>query len=450
MKAKNFFPTVGEIAHMGVVQATGRDTIVEAVGLMEASNLSDVVFECDGGHAIFTVEDLMQFRQHKRDYALRLDEIAVPRLNYVRAAENVLNVLPVFDAHQCRYLGVRDDSGRLIGVVSYTDVLASVDPVVVMERKKLIEVVSKRHIEVVPASMSVEQAMMHLIYAEDAVLVEQDGNIAGIVTTKDAIRLIKEQVDTDAPIGRYMTSPVWTISQGETIKSAIDALRQRQYKRAIVTDEQGKLVGVVTQRELIDLTYGRWAELMKLHAHELGELVHVLESKNYALQQETLTDTLTGAGNRRKINQAIEAEIGRYYRHGMTPFSVMLLDIDFFKKVNDMHGHLFGDKVLRHVAQHVSGMLRITDVLARWGGEEFAVLLPTANREAAAILAERIREVIASSPFDKVSVTVSIGVAEYARGEALEGVLRRADQALYAAKEGGRNRVVSSSDHIGR
>ena len=147
-------------------------------------------------------------------------------------------------------------------------------------------------------------------------------------------------------------------------------------------------------------------------------------------------------GNRRRVNQAIEGEIGRYYRHGMSPFSVLLFDIDHFKIINDTHGHLVGDQVLKALCGTIAERLRGSDEIARWGGEEFAVILPTANQVQAVALAERLRQRIAETNFDGIRISVSIGVAEYQRGESLEALLERVDHALYAAKQGGRNRVV--------
>jgi diguanylate cyclase (GGDEF)-like protein len=444
MKAKTFFPRVAEVAHMGVVQTSGDATVSEAVALMEAHNLSDVVFGLEQGHAIFTVEDLMVFRQHGRPFDMRLRDLTVPKLAYVDGAESVLHLLPRFDDADCRYLGVLGEDGILAGVISYTDVMASVDPALMMEHKKLSDVIGKRRVTLVDSTARTDDVLAQLVSAEDAVLVSHEGRLAGIVTTKDAIRMIRNGIEASESIGLHMTSPVWTIGQHETIKAAIEFLKERQYKRAIVVDDSGGIVGVVTQRELVDITYGRWAELMKLHAHELGELVSMLENANRELKKESLTDPLTGVGNRRHINQSIEAEIGRYYRHGMAPFSVLLLDIDHFKRVNDTHGHLAGDRILKQLCAYIFEKLRVSDEIARWGGEEFAIMLPTANVTHAAALADRIRADIAQYDFDGIPVSISIGVAEYQRGESLEDLLRRADEALYASKQGGRNRVTAA------
>ncbi len=441
-KITTFFPKAGEIAHHGVIQALGSATIEEAVVLMEANNLSDVIYSIDQGHAIFTVEDLMKYRHQGRDMSLLLNELTPHKLTYINDNDNILNLLPLFDDGRCRYLGVKNAIGELDGIVSYTDVLASVDPAVMMEHKTLGDVLSQNRVEMIDASTQTKEVLEQLIYVEDAMLISEHDKLVGIVTAKDVIRLIRDAVDMSTAIRDHMTKPVQTISHGATIKAAIEHLKAHQFKRAIVVDDSNNVIGRITQRELISITYGRWAELMKLHAHELGELVQVLESKNIKLQQESLTDPLTGTGNRRLLNQAIEAEIGRFYRHEMATFSVLLLDIDFFKKINDAFGHPVGDEVLKTLSARVKRLLRTSDVFARWGGEEFAVLLPTADLKAAYILAERIRAEIADNPISEHQVTVSIGAAEYQRGESQETLLQRVDIALYEAKNTGRNKVV--------
>jgi diguanylate cyclase (GGDEF)-like protein len=441
-KTVTFFPKVGEIAHKGIVQISGTALIEEAIVLMEANNLSDVVYQLERGHGIFTVEDLIRHRRQGRSMATRLMDLETHLLPYVSEEENVLHLLSIFVEKICRYLGVKNQDDLLDGIVSYTDVLASVDPIVMMEHKTLAEILKNGRVEMIAESTATEVVLDQLIYAEDAMLIESGGKLAGIVTTRDIVRMIRDGIDLTLPIRCHMTTPVYTINHRETIKSAIDYLKERKFKRAIVVDDEGNLNGVITQIELIGVTYGRWAELMKLHAHELGELVHVLESKNIKLQHESLTDALTGTGNRRMINQAIEAEIGRYYRHERQAFSILLLDIDFFKKINDNFGHPVGDEVLKLLCLKAKTLLRISDTLARWGGEEFVVLLPTADIDSATILAERMRAEIAKNSYNNHAITISIGAAEYRRGESQAMLLERLDRALYEAKKTGRNKVV--------
>jgi two-component system cell cycle response regulator len=136
------------------------------------------------------------------------------------------------------------------------------------------------------------------------------------------------------------------------------------------------------------------------------------------------------------------------------PVSILLFDIDHFKAVNDTYGHAAGDEVLRVIAQRASHNLRGTDMVARFGGEEFVVAMADTPREIAAMVAERLRERIAAEPIvlpdvpEGLTVTVSIGVASAAPGDTTpDDVLRRADAAMYRAKAGGRNRIETDQGH---
>jgi diguanylate cyclase (GGDEF)-like protein len=159
------------------------------------------------------------------------------------------------------------------------------------------------------------------------------------------------------------------------------------------------------------------------------------------------TDSLTGVYNRRTFKELAEPLLSRA-RRTRGPVSLLLLDLDHFKRVNDTYGHLAGDDVLEAFAGLARTCLRKEDLLARYGGEEFVVLLPGTAETAAMALAERIREEVAGTPLrageNDAHITVSIGLAGETGEQlpSLEGLLGRADQALYAAKAQGRNRVV--------
>jgi diguanylate cyclase (GGDEF)-like protein len=158
------------------------------------------------------------------------------------------------------------------------------------------------------------------------------------------------------------------------------------------------------------------------------------------------TDDLTGLYNRRGFAIVVDrlfAQAERYKR----PLSVMIIDMDTFKGVNDNYGHESGDRMLKLVAKCIETELRHTDVLARWGGDEFVALLPEATADSAAEVAVRIRHAVAATPLDagghSVSGSVSIGIASYPKdGQTLDAILGRADRAMYVAKQRGRNGVV--------
>lgn len=164
--------------------------------------------------------------------------------------------------------------------------------------------------------------------------------------------------------------------------------------------------------------------------------------------EQANTDSLTRLFNRRKGWEVMEHEIARSNRYGW-PLSMIMFDIDHFKTINDTHGHRTGDRVLMTVAAVARESIRSIDELIRWGGEEFIVLLPETELEAALPVAERLREAIAAIrvkiPNDELSITASIGVTRKDENSPdLETLLARADQALYIAKYLGRNRVATS------
>jgi diguanylate cyclase (GGDEF)-like protein len=163
------------------------------------------------------------------------------------------------------------------------------------------------------------------------------------------------------------------------------------------------------------------------------------------VQQQATTDELTGLVNRRRFLEALETELERA-RLFETPLSLVLADLDDFKRVNDAHGHLAGDDALRTFGDLLQAHLRVVDVAGRLGGEEFAVLLPETDLEEATLVADRMRGALSEAPLGlsggvRISLTASFGIAELAPGQSGQQLMSRADAALYAAKAAGKNRV---------
>ncbi|WP_197079425.1 GGDEF domain-containing protein [Desulfosporosinus sp. I2] len=154
-------------------------------------------------------------------------------------------------------------------------------------------------------------------------------------------------------------------------------------------------------------------------------------------------DPLTNAYNRLKFNEALSSELEVAKRYGNT-FSLIMFDIDHFKQFNDQNGHSFGDKVLKAIANLVQESVREVDVFARWGGEEFVILLPQTHCQEASALAERLRALIYKESLKKeMDLTCSFGVTSFLSQDDQELIMERVDRALYKAKEGGRNIVVT-------
>jgi diguanylate cyclase (GGDEF)-like protein len=185
---------------------------------------------------------------------------------------------------------------------------------------------------------------------------------------------------------------------------------------------------------------------------ELGEATEVfndmvgqLKQSRDRLEQLSTTDSLTQLANRKHVMEKLRMHLERFRRSG-TCFSVLLIDADHFKRINDTAGHLVGDRVLRQLGDTLRRLLRTVDVAGRYGGEEFLIILDETMGKEALQTAERIRRAIASNEVDRaapgIPFTVSIGVAEIGSGEAEDQLIMRADTALYQAKAEGRNRSV--------
>lgn len=179
-----------------------------------------------------------------------------------------------------------------------------------------------------------------------------------------------------------------------------------------------------------------------------GFLIARLYLLNTQVKQTAITDHLTGLHNRKWMTERFEEQIGKYRRFGIS-LSALLIDIDYFKQINDRHGHNVGDEILRKLADLIKESSRGNDLCCRWGGEEFLLLLPNTTLVDAHGKAESIRQLIAGTGFDPVgSITCSIGVAELnSQEQQAKDLIKAADERLYEAKHAGRNRVCPAIQH---
>lgn len=183
---------------------------------------------------------------------------------------------------------------------------------------------------------------------------------------------------------------------------------------------------------------------LKKSEEKFRALSEELQLKNRILRERSILDQLTGIKNRRYFDQRINEEKAEADRYG-TPFSLLIFDLDKFKNVNDEFGHDTGDDVIVGTVEVVKSLIRDSDTFARWGGEEFTVLMKQTDIEGAGQAAEKIRKAVESIDHPKVGkVTISIGVSQYIPGEKVESTFKRADDALYRAKREGRNRVYTN------
>ncbi len=184
--------------------------------------------------------------------------------------------------------------------------------------------------------------------------------------------------------------------------------------------------------------------LTSLYEYTNNDMFIKMDKISKKLEDISLIDTLTNVYNRRGIYKYIKKTMLQA-KETHSKFSLLLLDIDHFKKINDTYGHLAGDQVLKDTALIIKNTIRKSDIIARWGGEEFLILLPNTTKEESFDIAEKIRKNIKSKQYnffkDKVSVTVSIGISEDNRSCKIDNIVGEADKNMYIAKESGRDRV---------
>jgi diguanylate cyclase (GGDEF)-like protein len=247
------------------------------------------------------------------------------------------------------------------------------------------------------------------------------------------------------------TEPVAILHPGETVgelsvlddSPATAFVRSLDTARVLAVDEESFWRLVSASHELA-------VNLLLLLAQRMRSNLQTMEKdarRRVDLEREAWTDALTGCHNRRWLDARLPRLVERHRRAG-TPLSVLALDIDFFKRVNDTYGHAAGDLVLASVGRAILTGLRPTDLGARYGGEEFTIVLPDTPLEGAVIAAERLRARFSGSPITAADgrviagITASIGVAELGADEDALSFVGRADAALYRAKAAGRDRVV--------
>jgi diguanylate cyclase len=239
---------------------------------------------------------------------------------------------------------------------------------------------------------------------------------------------------------QQMQAQVAAATQLDTLKSAVGArldaivgaLDQHRNSSSQRQQELEQQLGVLTAR-----------------MRDMEVQSNAIEKRMIEQQRLALIDSLTQLPNRKAYEQRIVEEYERWKRYGR-PLTLGVCDVDHFKSINDQFGHLAGDKVLRIIAKTLRQRLRKADFIARFGGEEFVILLPETDRAEALRALETLREAVSQCPFhfrdQPVSVTVSIGIANFNTGATVESVFGQADAALYKAKEEGRNRCIAAPD----
>ena len=434
------FPLINEIATRDVVTIHIDSTLNDAIDMMHKSNHRNVIVEDRGNFFILSANDIMRLKLKGIDFFTLIADINLKLLPTINKDDNILDTMGFLEKN-VEYICAINDDKSLYGLLTYTDIISHIDPESLMENYRLADLMKmNKHIQKISQDTITSEALKNMADNDfDCVVVLENNLPIGILTTKDIMDLIKHSSDLSLPVSVYMSSPVESLDEYSSIKEAINFMKEKHFKRIIITNDQGEFTGLILQKELITLSYSRWAILMKQYSTELNEINVLLENKNKKFEKMAFIDQLTGLYNRYKFTEIFVSEY-KTMSQRENKMSLIILDIDYFKKINDNYGHNIGDRVLLQISNILLRHLRNVDVVGRWGGEEFLILLPTATLENATILAEKLRLAIEDYDMgDQLKVTSSFGVTEVKIGDDIKSAVKRADDALYEAKDFGRN-----------
>jgi len=439
-----FFPTLELIATTDVVSADINDTVADALKKMHAHNHRSIVVVNGPLHHIITSKDLIRLKVEKVDFSTPLSQIELPAMPRLDKTSNVINALNVTDDNG-EHICVCNEDGSLFGLVTNSDIVASVDPQVILESLQIGSIFdTKFGFKSFDRSVSMKEVLGYMQDAVTDCVIIQDGlSPVGIITSKDILKFIDDDKCHTVIAGDVMSSPLETMYCTASINDALGFFKSHHYKRIVVVDETNTILGIVTQKDLIARTYLKWSQLVNEHFHQFEELTQILEKKNQHLSLLATKDTLTAINNRHMFTELFTKESATAKRYG-SELSLLMLDLDYFKKVNDTYGHNIGDFVLKTFTSIVTDLIRDADSFARWGGEEFVVLLRHTSCKQAFEVAEKIRKAVENHDFGQAGkITCSIGTTSVQGDDTLAEVIERADKALYTAKGQGRNRTIA-------
>ena len=440
-------PTIEEIAVKTIISIEIDRPLKEAIQKMASSNLRNIVVieNLNENHKKFyllTIVDLIEYKLSNTNEDILLKDLNLTKAKVLQRDLNILNVLNQVDSTDKYMVIVEKD--ELIGILSYTDIINNIDPKILMKRQTISALILQYKATTTYEDTSIIQAirLMKDNNSDSIIIINSEQKPIGIFTTKDFINLIHLNSNLQKPIGLYMTTPICTLNEHSTISEAIDFMRDKHFKRIVVTNDNNEMMGILTQKELLRLIYNKWVDFIKEEGDKISKINEELLSNATKLEEKASFDFLTKLYNRRKFNSFLEYEISKANRYKEQYLSLLLIDIDFFKHVNDTHGHLVGDYILQELSKILTICSRATDIVARWGGEEFVVMLPQTNIEQAFLVGEKLRATIEKHKFDTVKhITCSIGVSQFHKNEDKDTLFKRVDSALYKAKKCGRNRV---------
>lgn len=439
-------PTAAEICTKEIVTTSITSTIETAVQKMTQSNVRSVIIlnENCQDYYILTAEDAIEYKLQNLSLQTKLEDVVLKRVATVDAKVNIFELLNYPDTSS-DYLVVIHEN-RLVGILSQTDIINNIDPKILIQKQSIGNLILQYSAHTVFENESTVTAikLMKIKHIDAVIVIDGEHQPLGIFTTKDFLNIIKLDSDLNKPIKEYMSSPLLSVDEDTKINKVLKFIKEKHFKRVVVTDAQGHISGLITQNEILRVMNNKWIELIKEKGHALSKLNEKLLQKATSLEEKASHDYLTKLYNRRKFNSLIAYEFSQIKRYKDRNLCILILDLDGFKYFNDTYGHDVGDEILAETANIIRLSCRNSDIICRWGGEEFAIALSETAIDQGMIVAEKIRVSIEQHQFthNNLHITCSLGISQYRSSDNYTTLFKRADEALYRSKNCGKNKVT--------
>jgi diguanylate cyclase len=441
-------PTAGEICSIQIVTTNITSTIDTAIKKMTSSNVRTIVIEDSNSKEYFllTVDDAIEFKLQNIPLDTPLNKVSLTHIDTIDRKINIIELVRNYKTISEYYLVTSQN--EVIGILSQTDIINHTDPKVLVEKQSIGTLIRKYSVVTINEKEPTVEAvkLMKDKKVDSVIVIDSDKKPKGIFTTKDFLNILHNDNNLELEVSQYMSSPLETINENAKVSEVLEFIKVKQFKRVVINDKKGAVIGTITQNELLGVINNKWIKILQVRGEELAKLNEKLIKKATSLEEKASKDYLTNLYNRKKFDTILNYEFTLMKRNPQRNLALIILDIDNFKVINDTYGHDTGDTILIDIAKIIQLSSRESDIVCRWGGEEFTIALPETSIERAYIVAEKIRKSIENFIFhDNLTITASVGVSQFHSNDDYNSFFKRADEAMYTAKHSGKNKVILES-----
>ncbi len=330
------FPKMCEIATRNVVKVDSKVSLQDTIEVLKNSHHRSIIVTKGKDYYLFSANNLIQMKLNENNLNIKLEDIPLTMLPQIHKDSTVIDAMELVNSG-IRLICIVEDDRSLFGIVTNSDIISSIDPETLMDNVKIKDYFKKHPIIFIDKNQTLFEAISRMNnHGTDCILVTDNGIPKGILTSKDTISIISNNVNINEIVDLYCSYPLQTIPENFTIKEAVDYVNKKQFKRIVAVDHQGNITGIISQQDLISYSYSHWAAMMKDYHDELLNLNKQLREKSDELQQMVIAD-------KKKELQLIEQQKELETIFNTTKDGIAVLDMDTrFTKVNKAYCEMTG------------------------------------------------------------------------------------------------------------